>query len=40
MTPNEAINGITFNKEANKLIVQEAMQKRKAINMAMACCKI
>lgn len=40
MTPNNAINGITFDKEANKILVQEAVQRRKAINMAMACCKI
>jgi hypothetical protein len=39
MTPNDAVNGITFDKETNKLLVQEAMQKRKAKNMAMACCK-
>lgn len=39
MTPNDAEKGVTFDRQANKLLVQEAMRKRKAMNMGMACCK-
>ncbi len=31
---------IKFDKQANKILVQEVLQNRKAKKMAMACCKI